>query len=137
MFSVILKNLHKENIDFNKLNEFLNEVVQRPFFKAHDDYNYDKILNLLSSMATYETDEYKGWKKKYLFLDKISIHFNFKIHIKNVFVFVSLVCTKYWLVIHSILEHYIDLQTFTLTFLMKKYILINLHRIKQRGNLII
>ena len=60
IFSVILKNLHKENIDFNNLHDFLNELVQRPFFKAHEDYNYDKILNLMSSMATYETDEYKG-----------------------------------------------------------------------------
>ena len=84
MFSVILKNLHKDNIDFNKLNEFLNEVVQRPFFKAHDDYNYDKILNLLSSMATYETDEYKGWKK--------NIYFSMKFQFILILRFISKMC---------------------------------------------
>ena len=67
MFSVILKNLHKENTDFNKLNDFLNDLVQKPFFKAHDDYHYDKIMNLLSSMTTYETDEYKGMRKIYAY----------------------------------------------------------------------
>jgi hypothetical protein len=60
-------------MNYNKLHDFLSNLVQKPFFKAHDDYNFDKISNILVDMTTYDANEYKG----IVWLNKINFEFCF------------------------------------------------------------
>lgn len=43
----MLKNLQISTIDFDGLYKILKKLIEKPFFKAHDDYNLEKIESLL------------------------------------------------------------------------------------------
>jgi calcineurin-binding protein cabin-1 len=55
IYAITLKSIRKTiNIDYNKLLSYFNELKNKPFIKAHEDFHYDRVQNFLLKIIDCE-----------------------------------------------------------------------------------